>query len=224
MTTMFKAVIFDLDGVIADTVEYHYLSTKRVAEEEDLSFSRERNQKMQGRSRADLIDELVKNSRKVYSPSEKQKLGERKNHYFQQYIAGLSQVDILPGVYELLRELKENRIKMAIASSSSNARTTLSNLGITHLFDCVVDTRTIRQMKPDPEIFLQAAERLDTACGDCIAMEDGEAGMKAIKQTPMFSVGIGSNDVVKTADWHVRQTSELSFSKLTYHFSQRRNS
>ncbi|MBB5173722.1 beta-phosphoglucomutase [Texcoconibacillus texcoconensis] len=214
MNLLFEAVIFDLDGVLADTVGDHYLATKRVADEEGLHFNREMNQKVQGMSRRFLIEQLVKNSQYKYSDVEKEKLGERKNQYYKERIAGLSKEDLLPGMHSFLIQLKQHNIKLAIASSSSNAKLTLTNLEIIDFFDVIIDPRSVQNMKPDPEIFIKAADELEVSGEKCVAIEDGEAGMQAIKQTSMFSVGIGDHTALKKANWHVKNTSEITLEKL----------
>lgn len=215
MKQTFHAVIFDLDGVLADTVEYHYLATKRVADELDIPFDRALNQKMQGMSRTSLIEALVKNSDYSFTPEQKEELGNRKNEYYQQLIRRITREDILPGMTDFLEKLKQNDIKLAIASASSNAKTVLTHLKISHFFEHIVDIRDVQKMKPDPEIFLKAADALQVPYENCIAIEDSEAGIKAIKQTPMFSIGVGTHAAVKEADWHVDNTSEITYEKLT---------
>ncbi|ADU30313.1 beta-phosphoglucomutase [Evansella cellulosilytica] len=218
MKIPFEAVIFDLDGVLADTVDLHYLATKKVALEEGLPFDREVNQKLQGMNRLAVVEQLLKNSKKEYSDVEKQELGERKNVYYKQQISNLTEKDVLPGMKDFLDQLVKNKVQLAIASSSSNAKTTLSKLNIIDYFDFVVDVAKVKKMKPDPEIFLQAANELQVPPERCVAIEDSEAGIKAIMQTEMFSIGIGFSEEVKKADWHVISTKEITFKKLLNQF------
>ncbi|WP_216830220.1 beta-phosphoglucomutase [Alkalihalobacterium elongatum] len=214
MKRVYHAVIFDLDGVLADTVEYHYLATKQVSDKLNIPFDRELNQRMQGMSRTVLIEELVRKSDRSYTPLQKAELGNQKNANYQQLISRITKDDILPGMSDFITTLKKNHMKMAIASASSNAKTVLDNLEISHYFDHIVDIHDVKKMKPDPEIFLKAADALNVPYDKCIAIEDSEAGIKAIKQTPMFSIGVGEHAAVKSADWHVHSTEEISYEKL----------
>ncbi|WP_078556257.1 beta-phosphoglucomutase [Bacillus alkalicellulosilyticus] len=221
MTKGIRAVIFDLDGVIADTVELHYEATKRVADEVNLPFTREINERMQGRGRMELIEELVKGSNQTFSEIEKKELGNRKNRYYQELISNLTKEDVLPGMYDFIQNVKEHSIPLAIASSSSNALLVIKNLEIKSFFDYIVDVKKIKKMKPDPEIILYAADRLGVPYQQCVAIEDSEAGMKAIKSTPMFSIGIGSNTEVKQADWHVQDTKEITYKQLVNRYDMK---
>ncbi|UTR14772.1 beta-phosphoglucomutase [Salipaludibacillus sp. LMS25] len=209
-----QAVIFDLDGVLADTVHYHYLATKKIADLEGVPFTPHMNEAFQGMSRKHMIKEMVKESSKTYTEADIAKLGELKNKYYQSYIKRLTEDDILPGMLAFLNELKEAHIPMAIASSSSNARTVVERLGISHFFKVIIDAKTIKKMKPDPEIFLTAADMLKVPYDNCVALEDSWAGITAIKATPMFAVGIGELSAVKKADLHITNTQELTLKRL----------
>jgi beta-phosphoglucomutase len=153
-----------------------------------------------------------------YTYEEKLRLAERKNEYYLGLIKNLNQSHILPGILDLLRELKEAGIKTGVASSSSNAKTVLERLGIIDCFNHVVDVAKIRKGKPDPEIFLMAARELDVPSECCAAIEDGEAGLQAIQAAGMFSVAIGSHLTMHTADWHVQSTKEITLSELKRRF------
>jgi beta-phosphoglucomutase len=209
-----QAVIFDLDGVLADTVHYHFLATKKVADLEGLPYTPEMNEAFQGMSRKHMIKEMVKKSSKTYTEADIAKLGELKNKYYQSYIQRLTGDDILPGMHAFLNELAEDDIPMAIASSSSNAHTVVERLGIDHFFQVIINAKTIKKMKPDPEIFLTAADRLQVPYDNCVAIEDSWAGITAIKATPMFSVGIGNSSAVKKADLHIPYTQDLTLKRL----------
>ncbi|WP_026672729.1 beta-phosphoglucomutase [Alkalihalobacterium bogoriense] len=217
MKKTLAAVIFDLDGVLANTVEYHYLATKKVADEIGVPFTREQNLQMQGRGRNLLIEELVKGSQKEYKDEEKQVLGEKKNEYYQELIETITAEDVLPGMDVLIDELRHNDIKVAVASSSSNAKTVLGNLQLLGVCDYVVDITTVKELKPDPEIFLKAADELGIPYAHCIGIEDSEAGILAINEAPMFSIGIGNHP---NANWQVDRTDEITYEKMVEKFQR----
>ncbi|WP_445489893.1 beta-phosphoglucomutase [Niallia sp. 03133] len=221
MTRELEAVIFDFDGVIADTVSYYYESTKRIAEELNVPFSKEDNLRFQGIPRAVLMDELVSRSNLSLSEEEKCELGNRKGDYYKELIADLNEEHMLPGVKAFLKELNAAGIKMAIASSSSNAPFLLERFGVRDLFTCVVDPHGLKKGKPDPEIFLTAADSLGVPYQNCAAVEDGEAGLCGIMQTPMFSIGVGEEAYLQKADWHIKSTSELQLNALYKKFKNK---
>jgi len=218
-----RAVIFDLDGVIANTVEFHYLSTKKVADQLDVPFTREMNQHFQGMNRKHIIKQLLKTGQHPYNEIDIETYGTQKNHYYQNYIKYLTPDDVLPGMMSFLIDLKKADIRIAIASSSSNAKVVLEKLEIIDFFDTIVPSSSIKNMKPNPEIFLRAADTLEIPYNACVAIEDSEAGMLAIQATSMFSVGIGHDPVVKTADWHISTTKEISLKKLTEKYKDKNN-
>ncbi|NRG30331.1 beta-phosphoglucomutase [Niallia circulans] len=221
MTNRLQAVIFDFDGVIADTVPLYYEATKKMALEIGVSFTREDNLRYQGVPRKVLIDDLVGQTDKVFTDKEKEMLGNRKSDYYKALIAEFTVENMLPGMYEFLKELREMGIKFGIASSSSNAPFLLERFGIRDWFDCIVDPHSLKKGKPDPEIFLTAADCLGIDYHECAAIEDGQAGLSGILQTPMFSVGIGQGDVFAKADWQVASTRELSAKTLLEKFNNR---
>jgi beta-phosphoglucomutase len=187
-----KAVIFDLDGVIVTTDEFHYQAWKQISEEENLHFNREINEKLRGVSRGESLKIILKFSKKDYSEHEQEQLTERKNDMYKKLLATISSKDILPGVYPLITKLKEHGVKIAIGSSSKNAKYILEKIGLLNLFDAVADGTDIKRSKPDPEVFLLAAERLGINVGDCVVIEDAEAGIDAALAAGMKAVGVGS--------------------------------
>ncbi|GIW50320.1 MAG: beta-phosphoglucomutase [Anoxybacillus sp.] len=218
---MIEAVIFDLDGVIADTVELYYIATKRVADEIGVPFDRQLNQKLQGMSRQAMVEALLGETAHEWTEEEKRALGDRRGQYYRELIEQLSPNDVLPGMMGLLCDIQRDGVPMALASSSSNARTVVERLGVRSFFDVIVDVKTITRMKPDPEIFLTAAKELHVNPSCCIAIEDGEAGMKAIKRTNMFSVGIGVHLAPLSPDWLVPRTTHLTWGELKKRFMQK---
>ncbi|WLR41780.1 beta-phosphoglucomutase [Bacillus carboniphilus] len=209
-----KAVIFDLDGVIVDTIQFYYHSTKRVADELNVPFTEEDNLYFQGRSRLSLMEELVKRSGKHYSHEELVTLGEKRNAYYLEWLEKLDETYLLPGIKEFLQEVKEANLKTGLASSSSNAKFVLDKLNLDSYFDVIVDPKTLIKGKPDPEIFLTAADRLNVPYESCVAIEDGEAGLEGILATPMFSVGIGQAEYLQRARWWIKSSEQLTLASL----------
>ncbi|WP_335872460.1 beta-phosphoglucomutase [Bacillus sp. 2205SS5-2] len=222
MKSSIKAVIFDLDGVIVDTVHYYYLATKKVANEMGAVFSEEDNLFFQGKSRSSLIKELADRSPNSYQAEEKQAFGEKRNAGYQTYINQMNSQSIFPGVLSFLEELKTEGIATALASSSSNAQRVLKQVGLAAYFDVVVDPQTLANGKPDPEIFLTAASLLGVEPRDCVAIEDGEAGLTGILATDMYSIGVGDYPYLAKSDWSILSMKELTLSRLLVKFQQKR--
>jgi beta-phosphoglucomutase len=215
-----QAVIFDMDGVIADTVELYYQANKRTADRMEAPFTRELNQQLQGISRFKTVEYMAGLSGRPFSAGQLAELAEAKNRHYKQLIQQLSLNDVLPGIRELLRELKGSSIKTAVASSSSNAFTVLERLALVDQFDFIVDIKTIQRGKPDPEIFMKAADGLGVPYANCAAIEDGEAGLAGIKRAGMFSVGVGAHEAMKEADWHVPSTGEITLAELLKRYGE----
>lgn len=186
-----EAVIFDLDGVIVTTDEYHYQAWKKIAEEENLYFNREVNEKLRGVSRSESLKIILSYSEKQYSELEQEQMTERKNEIYKTLLQNIGEGDLLPGAYSLINRLKENGIKIAIGSSSKNAKMILEKVGLLHVFDAIADGTDIKKSKPDPEVFLIAATRLQVEPENCIVIEDAEAGIDAALAAGMKAVGVG---------------------------------
>ncbi|MQA38580.1 beta-phosphoglucomutase [Rugamonas aquatica] len=196
----FKAVIFDLDGVITDTAHYHYLAWKRLAESQGVHFDHAFNENLKGIDRMGSLDLILASSKRVYTPEEKLALADEKNRHYQELIATMSSADLLPGAVRALDVVRAAGLRIGLASVSKNAFTVLGRLGITDKFDYVVDAATIARGKPDPEIFLKAARELGVAPEDCLGVEDAVAGVASIKSAGMFALGIGHPFVLTQAD------------------------
>lgn len=171
-----KALVFDLDGVLTDTAELHYFAWKRLADELGLAFDREQNEALKGISRLGSLEIILQNNQKcdVYTRSEKEILANRKNKYYKELIETLTQKDVLPGIFALLREAKAAGLKLAVASVSKNAPRVLERIGLTDYFDTVADASKIKRSKPDPEIFVTCAEQLHVDPRCCIGLEDSQ--------------------------------------------------
>ena len=205
----FKAVIFDLDGVITDTAHYHYLAWKALAESEGVHFDHAFNENLKGVDRMGSLNLILAGSSKTYSMEQKLALAERKNNQYVELIATMSQADLLPGAIEALASVRAAGLKIGLASVSKNAFTVLDRLGIRDRFDYVVDAALIANSKPHPEIFLNAAAALGVAPQDCLGVEDAVAGVASIKSAGMFALGVGSPDVLTQADRVIPSLSEF---------------
>lgn len=216
MAKKLNAFIFDLDGVITDTAEYHYLAWKALGEELDIPFTREFNEELKGISRMDSLEKiLVLGGRQDdFTEEEKINLAEKKNIHYCRLIEGITPKDILPGIKELIAVIKAKNLKVGLASVSKNAFTVMDRLGLTESFDTIVDAAKIKKSKPDPEIFLTAASQLGVEPDECIGVEDAAAGVDSIKGSGMFAVGIGSSTTLAKADLIFEQTDLINFEEI----------
>ena len=208
---MIKTVIFDLDGVIVSTDDCHYRAWKKMADEEGIYFDREINNRLRGVSRMASLEIVLEKANREYSEKEKQEMAERKNNYYKELICELTPNDILTGVTEKLDELKENGIKIAIGSSSKNTPIILKQIGLDSYFDAVSDGNNITHSKPNPEVFLKAAEMLNIAPEDCMIVEDADAGIEAGKRAGMKTLALqGANG----ADFKAKNLTECDWVNL----------
>lgn len=189
---MTGAVIFDLDGVIVSTDDCHYEAWKRLADEEGIYFDKKINRRLRGVSRMDSLEIILERASGTYSAEEKAALADRKNRYYRELIQKLTPADLLPGVKSILEDLKTNGIKIAVGSSSKNAPLILERIGFKDYFDAVVDGNDLTKSKPDPQVFLLAAERLGVAPEYCVVVEDADAGVEAALAAGMQVVGVGT--------------------------------
>ena len=196
----YKAVIFDLDGVITDTAHYHYLAWKRLADAVGAPFDEEFNEQLKGVDRMGSLELILARAPRSYSQQEKLALADAKNRHYQELIATMTPGDLLPGALEALDAVRAAGLKTGLASVSKNAFTVLDRLGIRERFDTVVDAATITHSKPHPEIFLTAAAQLGLDPGDCLGVEDAVAGVASIKDAGMVAVGVGKPEVLAWAD------------------------
>lgn len=211
-----EACIFDLDGVITDTAEYHYIAWKELAGGLGIDFDREFNEQLKGVSRMDSLEMILAHGglENQFSAEEKESLAAKKNANYTQLIQKITKNDILPGIPALIEELKQRGIKIGLASASKNAHTILVALELVDSFTTIVDAAKLSKGKPDPEIFLTAAKQLGVEPEHCIGIEDAASGVTAIRAAGMFSVGVGDAEVLRHADLVVPSTSELKLSRI----------
>jgi beta-phosphoglucomutase len=189
MTADIRAFIFDLDGVITDTAEFHFLSWKRLADEQGIPFERQDNEALRGLSRRDSLMRVLKG--RAIDEVTAQAWMKLKNDYYLAYLDTLAPEHALPGVVRLLDEAHAAGIKIGLASASKNARPVLDKLGLTPRFDAIGDGYSVVNTKPAPDLFIWVAGRLDVFPQQGVIFEDSEAGVQAAIQAGFWSVGIG---------------------------------
>jgi len=195
-----KACIFDLDGVITDTAKYHYIAWKALANQLGFDFTEHDNERLKGVSRMRSLDILLEIGSVSLSDEKKLEYADRKNSLYLTYIYEMTPDEILPGVADFIAELKANNIKIALGSASKNAHIILKQLGMEQVFDVIVDGNMVAKAKPDPEVFLKAAELLGVEPANCVVFEDAEAGIEAAINAQMACIGIGSPEILGKAN------------------------
>ena len=194
-----KGFIFDLDGVIVDTAKYHYLAWKKIADSLNIEFTHEHNELLKGVSRVRSLDIILELGSVEASQEQKDQWLVQKNEEYLSYLVDMDQSEILPGVLPVLDYLKANEQLIALGSASKNARPILEKTGILSYFDAIVDGNDVSNAKPDPEVFLIAAQQLNTSPNDAIVFEDSVAGIQAANIANMTSIGIGDATVLHEA-------------------------
>ncbi|MEX1179152.1 MAG: beta-phosphoglucomutase [Nitriliruptor sp.] len=202
-----QAVIFDLDGVLTDTAEFHYLAWQELADAEGLPFDRRANEALRGVSRADSLRMLL-DGREV-SEVEFERMMASKNERYVELLADMAPADLLPGAAELIAACRERGLRIAIGSSSKNAPAVLAALGIADRFDAVADGTTVAVTKPAPDLFLAAARQLDVDPARCVVIEDAAAGVDAALAAGMVAVGIGPTERVGHAHLVFASTADV---------------
>ena len=209
-----KAVIFDLDGVLVSTDEYHFQAWKQLANEENIYFDRKINERLRGVSRMDSLEIILERSRISYRAEEKKTLASRKNGYYISNIENLTPNDMLPGALVSINRLKEAGKFIAIGSSSKNTLLILEKLGIKEYFDAIVDGNQIKNSKPDPEVFLLGAEKMNVKPEECLVVEDAASGVEAGKSAGMKVLGVGSAKNHPLADYRANSLAGIDILKF----------
>jgi beta-phosphoglucomutase len=208
------ACIFDLDGVIVDTARYHFMAWKRLTDQLGIDFDEEDNERLKGVSRMASLEIILGIGGISLKENKKIEYATLKNKWYVEYITKMTPAEILPGCVDFIRELREAGIRIAIGSASKNTPLILETVGITDLFDAVADGNNIRNAKPDPEVFLKAAELVGAEPANCVVFEDAVAGVKAARNAGMLCVGIGSPAVLNEANYVVSGLHEMNLAKL----------
>lgn len=205
----FKAIIFDLDGVICHTDEYHYLAWKAVADQLHIPFDREINNRLRGVSRMESLEIILEKYNGRLSTVEKEELAAQKNELYKQYLSRMAPKDLSAEVKITLDELRDKGLLLAIGSSSKNTGYILKQIGLDGYFDAVSDGNNIRRSKPDPEVFLKAAEFVSADPCDCLVVEDAVAGVEAAHRGGMKAAAVGDASAARAGDWNMNSITEL---------------
>lgn len=205
----YKGIIFDLDGVICSTDEYHYQAWKTLADRLQIPFDRERNNLLRGVSRMESLEIILEQSDRRFSEEEKIKLATEKNDLYRKLLGGMTPADLPDGVKSTLDKLRSMGLKLAIGSSSKNTPFILDRIGLGSFFDAVADGNCITHSKPDPEVFLKAAEMIELRPDECVVVEDAHAGVEAANAGGFDCAAVGDARDDDRAKWHLAAVPEL---------------
>ena len=213
---MKKGLVFDLDGVITDTAKFHYIAWKNMAEKLGIIIDEKFNEQLKGISRTESLERILEFGGKAdaYTEEEKEKLAAQKNTEYVELLEELTPADILPGLLSVLDQAEALGMKSSIASASKNAPHILEKLGIKERFAHIVDPNTLVKGKPDPEIFVRAAEAIGIKPEEAIGFVDAQAGIEGIKGANMFAVGVSVGEPLHGADLIINSLEEIDLAKL----------
>ena len=206
---MIRAIIFDLDGVIISTDEYHYLAWKAVADKEGIYFDREINNRLRGVSRMDSLDIILERANKEYSQTEKESLAQEKQNIYRNYLSQLTPKDLSDDAIYTINKLHELGYSLGIGSSSKNTKYILERINLLNAFEFIADGTMISHSKPNPEVFLKAAEGLGLKPSECVVVEDAYSGIDAGNGGGFLTIGIGDAYNYKKADYHIKSLKEI---------------
>jgi len=209
-----KGFIFDLDGVIVDTAKYHFLAWKKLANSIGVDFTEHQNEQLKGVSRVRSLEKILAWGGIELTEDKFMELMAKKNHDYLSYINVMDDSEILPDVPKVLQYLQKNHQLIALGSASKNARTILQKVKLYSTFDVIVDGTNVTKAKPDPEVFLNAAQLLELNPCDCVVFEDSVAGVQAANKAGMISIGIGSKEVLHEADYIFDDFTEIDIDFL----------
>ncbi len=195
-----KAFIFDLDGVIVDTAKFHFLAWRKLANDLGFDFTEEQNEQLKGVSRIESLKRILKWGNMELADQEFERQMAMKNENYLSYVDKMDEREILPGVQKVLDYLIENNVPFALGSASKNARPILKKIDLYEKFHAIVDGTDVSRAKPDPEVFLIAADKLKTDPQNCVVFEDSVAGVQAANIGKMTSIGIGDKEILNEAD------------------------
>lgn len=206
---MKQGIIFDLDGVLLSTDEMHFMAWKSVADELSIPFDRNVNNRLRGVSRMESLEIILERSSQTFSDEEKVALATRKNDRYRVLLQSLTPDAVAPEVRNTLSRLKARGLKLAVGSSSKNTKLILSLTDLAHFFDAISDGTNITRSKPDPEVFLKAADFIGLTPADCAVVEDATAGIDAANAGGFTSIGIGDAAAYEKTEIRILELSDL---------------
>ena len=205
-----KCFIFDLDGVIVDTAKYHFLAWKNLANSIGIDFSHAQNEQLKGVSRKRSLEKILGWGNQTLSDIDFHSLMEKKNSEYLNYITTMDRSELLPEVERTIHFLIEKNQYVTLGSASKNARLILEKTSLIDAFDAIVDGNDVSEVKPNPEVFLKAAQLTNTQPNHCIVFEDSVAGIQAANAAGMTSIGIGNESVLNEAVYNFTDFTEIS--------------
>ena len=205
----YKGIIFDLDGVLVHTDKYHYLAWKQVADRLGIYFDEEINNRLRGVSRMASLEIILEGSAQTFSEGQKAELAEEKNAIYRRYLGGLTQNDLGAGVLSALKKFRSMGLKLAAGSSSRNTEFILKKTGIYEFFDAVSDGNNIAKPKPDPEVFVKAADMLGLENRQCLVVEDAVSGVLAAAAAKMDCAAVGDAAKRNIATYNIESFDRL---------------
>ena len=208
------ACIFDLDGVIVDTARYHFLAWKKLTDQLGIHFTEEDNERLKGVSRMASLEIILEIGNIKTDDSTKLEYATLKNKWYTEFISKMTPDEILPGSLDFIKELRKANIRVAIGSASKNTPLILKRVGILELFDAVADGNIISKAKPDPDVFIKAAEMVNVKPGKCVVFEDAVAGVQAALNAGMMCIGVGSPKILIKAHYVVSGLKEMNIERL----------
>ena len=208
------ACIFDLDGVIVDTARYHFLAWKKLTDQLGIHFTEEDNERLKGVSRMASLEIILEIGNIKTDDSTKLEYATLKNKWYTDFISKMTPDEILPGSLDFIKELRKANIRVAIGSASKNTPLILKRVGILELFDAVADGNIVSKAKPDPDVFIKAAEMVNVKPGRCVVFEDAVAGVQAALNAGMMCIGVGSPKILTKAHYVVSGLKEMNIERL----------
>ena len=205
-----KCFIFDLDGVIVDTAKYHFLAWKNLANSIGIDFSQAQNEQLKGVSRQRSLEKILGWGNQTLSDTDFQDLMEKKNSEYLNYVTTMGRSELLPEVERTIHFLIEKNQYVTLGSASKNARLILEKTSLIDAFDAIVDGNDVSEVKPNPEVFLKAAQLTNTQPNQCIVFEDSVAGIQAANAAGMTSIGIGNESILSQAVYNFTDFTEIS--------------
>ena len=212
--TVIKGYIFDLDGVIVDTAKYHYNAWRKLANTLGFDITEEQNENLKGVSRTESLEYILSLGNLNFSDSEKAEMAELKNSWYVDSISNMDMSELLPGSADLIKEIKQNNLKLSLGSASKNSVRILTATGLLDYFDAIIDGTKTTESKPHPQVFLMAAEALNLKPEECIVFEDSINGIKAANAGGFISIGVGDKNVLSEADHNIPSLEHMTLEKI----------